>query len=682
MSEAEASSYMAWNDALAARYFHPEAAGQQVYLYVTEDVIRDVGRPLGGGVDEFIAAVRAGPPGATRSGHCQRALRSAEGWRERGLAYPPYVAYLALFVLAGGHEGAFAAHAYYPRLWELLGERGEGSPPSFDRMIELWDDLERWSTQDLDGQLGIFEARIVGGWVHVGLPLAQTVLTEAERRALPKVFAAARLDPDAPSSTRDLHRAVVQYGRPVLRPRTVSAVERGSEAFKRAVLDVIAGDYLEWDGQVPAPTGPSQRHEIQAALRLCLAVDRVAGVARARLRCHARVEFPDEGLRLEGAGAPLRGAEYLPGWSHPVSDMATGTEFVPPEDAWQAGLVLADLQRGWHARLRPARIRPFVSGEAEGLPGLVEQPGLPQRRPFYLAFRAEDWARLQPWAEEDCTGWREIPISSGLPSGWRLATVGEARTDRGPSILDPRAAFPDRIGARLAGGIRSSAAGNTFFPFAPPRLVVDGIGPAEAVYCQDGVLDEDRRTPGTYTLPGDLPTDTRIAIEIRRGEETIRRLSLYLATGVSWRLHTPVAALDSCGEPLADASSPAGIAGAAVAAAAEPFRHDLLRTPGLSPAARKIYFIGNTPGAVAVWPAEPLPPWNPVWAVAFNDHGRPLYCGTSLAQVRPTAGRAGSHRQAKTWRQVLWRWRRRITPPPDQPFKALWREYREAARDS
>jgi hypothetical protein len=55
---------MAWNDALAARFFHPEAAGQQVYLYITEDVIEEVGRPFGGGVDEFIAAVRTGPPGA------------------------------------------------------------------------------------------------------------------------------------------------------------------------------------------------------------------------------------------------------------------------------------------------------------------------------------------------------------------------------------------------------------------------------------------------------------------------------------------------------------------------------------------------------------------------------------------------------------------------------------------
>ena len=95
-----------------------------------------------------------------------------------------------------------------------------------------------------------------------------------------------------------------------------------------------------------------------------------------------------------------------------------------------------------------------------------------------------------------------------------------------------------------------------------------------------------------------------------------------------------------------------------------------------------MYFIGNRPGAIAVWPAEPLPPWDPVWAVPFVARGRPLFCGTSLAGTRPAMGRVGSRSRVDMWRQVLWRWRRRITPPPDQPFKALWREYREVAREA
>ena len=173
-AKSSGAGYVAWNDALAAHFFRPAAADQAVYLFVTEELVAELGRPLGGGVEAFVAAVRAGPPGVTRAGHCQRALQIAANWRRTGRKYPPYIAYLALFVLAGGHEGEFAPHAYYPRLWDLLGEPGTGQPPSFDRMFELWDDLEQWCVRDRNGELGAFQARIVGEWVHVGLPLAQT----------------------------------------------------------------------------------------------------------------------------------------------------------------------------------------------------------------------------------------------------------------------------------------------------------------------------------------------------------------------------------------------------------------------------------------------------------------------------------------------------------------------------
>src|SRR5207237_99214 len=132
------------------------------------------------------------------------------------------VAYLALFVLAGGREGDFDPRSYYPRLWSLLREPDSGTPPSFDRMVELWDDLERWCVQDRHGELGIFEARSVGGKIHIGLPLAQTLLTEAERGALPGIFADSQMDPGSLPSDRELRRALRVHGARWLSRRTMS----------------------------------------------------------------------------------------------------------------------------------------------------------------------------------------------------------------------------------------------------------------------------------------------------------------------------------------------------------------------------------------------------------------------------------------------------------------------------
>ena len=130
------SRYLPWNDAIASRFFNPEHADEPVYLFVTQEVLAEVGQQLDESPDDFIAAIRSGPPGVTRSGHCQRALQVADGWRDRGFPYPPYIAYLALFVLAAGHEGDFDPRDYYPKLWDLLGEPRSGTPPSFDRMWE------------------------------------------------------------------------------------------------------------------------------------------------------------------------------------------------------------------------------------------------------------------------------------------------------------------------------------------------------------------------------------------------------------------------------------------------------------------------------------------------------------------------------------------------------------------
>ncbi len=214
-------SYLDWNDALAAHFFSPGKSGQPVHLYINEELISELGRPVGSGVPDFISAVKRGPPWVTRDSLGQRALQALEGWRDRRRTYPPYIAYLCTFVLAAGLEGGFAQNSYYPRLRHLLQLPGEGSIPSFHRMYELWEDLEQWSIFDKGGELGVFKARVVGGWIHVGYPIAQIVLSEGEQRALPGIFSSAALDPTSLPPTGELARLLRLHGGERLRARTL-----------------------------------------------------------------------------------------------------------------------------------------------------------------------------------------------------------------------------------------------------------------------------------------------------------------------------------------------------------------------------------------------------------------------------------------------------------------------------
>src|SRR5437016_1094473 len=87
-------NYLEWNDKLAVHFFNPEMAGRPVYLYATTDVISQVGRSIDGGVEDFITAVKEGPPWVEHGMLCQRAIQAMEGWRQRNLVFPPYICYL------------------------------------------------------------------------------------------------------------------------------------------------------------------------------------------------------------------------------------------------------------------------------------------------------------------------------------------------------------------------------------------------------------------------------------------------------------------------------------------------------------------------------------------------------------------------------------------------------------
>ena len=110
--------YKDWNDLIAAHFFHRDMAGKNVYLYVTQELISDLGQDKGKGFVDFIDAVKTGFRLKQKSeGICKDALWSM---RQKIGLYPSYIGYLALFVLAAGIEGDFDPKSYYPRLRKLF----------------------------------------------------------------------------------------------------------------------------------------------------------------------------------------------------------------------------------------------------------------------------------------------------------------------------------------------------------------------------------------------------------------------------------------------------------------------------------------------------------------------------------------------------------------------------------
>jgi hypothetical protein len=679
-------NYFEWNEAIGKHFFNADRSGSRVFLYVTTEVLNEIGEPYNADIDDFIAAVRQGPPWEVRPGVgiCQQALHTIDRWRDRNLGYPPYLCYLSLFVYADSIDVGFARHSYYPGLRSLIGEIPEsGMYPSFNQMYKLWDDLAVWSNVDRHGELGIFDADIVGEWMHVGLPKAQTLLTDRERESLPKLFAENGLDPHSPPSDLELSYLLTEDPHHFLRAHTKqllrSKVEADS-AIRVALIDAIFEELGHWDGTVTAHsvTAEQERNSF-ANLRLVMILDLTGKSARFYLRCRSNLAYPEEGLQLlnENGGESLYCYEDWQGWSTPLDKLPTqGLTFDASTVDWRSGFSLVDSEHAWRTSLTNHAVRIMVRATSFGFEGFIEESQIPFGKKFYLLAHHDYSETLQSWGQNFCRGFVEIKTITGLPQHWHLFSVECAKSDISIRDILPSLAFPLMLRIQFRGGLK--VRGNQYFNFALPFIEVSGETTAIEVFCNDRRLQQNTET-GLYSVPGDL-RGRRLIIEVRRGAECIRKKSLYILDKLVLNQIKPLAYLDKFGRHVDDKTN---------GSCCGPIVHNF-PTPDFYPKnflppsnGNHVYFIGRNPGEIVETPHESIPKtWEPIWAIRMEKgFGTAIYCGTTPTKEEPTHIWCKDLRRKKLWKKIIWYKRKRISFSDHPLLSALWIKYRKVAKD-
>ena len=671
-------TYLQWNDMLAKYFFSEEKAGREVLLYVNDPLIEALGAPHGAELPEFVEAVRAGPPWTTGSGICQKALQTLERWRQRGLDYPPYIAYLALFVVAAGKEGEYAPHAYYPRLRDLLGEPGETrAPSSFDRMIDLWDDLEKWSREDQHENLGRFVARIWGGWWKVGLPLSQTLISEDERKHLPLLLSDRGLDPSDLPSPEVVLRILRQTGASLFERRTLRVLDgedRDSAVLRSALVDVVIEELEAWDGGTVEDTP----HGTRATLRLCLKHDQLAQRVTCRVRMRTAATLPDDGCTFvrEGGTSSWVCEELFGGWSSTLHDPDADPlqELDGTKLEWKNGERLVDDESQWIATLRAAPTRVFTPGRHEGLPDTVERQRLERNTPFLIAATDLDADTIRQWGNEHCSNFREHG-NSGLPDGWTLFSGDDARHScPGVDVLT----ISSTIRLLVRGGVKTGR-GNSYLMGAPPYILLEnGLG-TETVTLDEEQLERDEEHHQMWHIPEEAPAGMPLRIEAQTQEQTLKKVI---------RLEDPHLPLH---QDYADfRRGPVGIPTRSEHYARGAVAHHQPERQSPYPRGLPLHLsphvilIGATPGQIAAWPDEDLPTWDPVWAIVKVGRRKleAVFCGTEVQASRPYSKPVPVKEKAlvRRWKEAIWHHRKRIHPPQLGALEERWQEYMEVAR--
>lgn len=674
------SPFVQWTNALGGHFFNPSQAGQPVWLTATPALLGEIGAPLGATCEDLVTVLVAGPPWDSARGElCRNARAAAASWRSRRRPPPPYplyLGYLCLFAAAGATgDGAVRVNAYYPRLREFAKLPGTGTLKLFRDMAELWDDLERWSTADQQGALGLFRAAGVGQQRHIGLPLAQNLITPAERQALPAAYAAAGFQAGAEPAPEQLASALAAAAGARGLARLQGLLGAGTPPRDRELLLAVLADSLRvWRAQQAAsrPVRPTpdaaarparpqagrlpQRGKVALAARL----DRAAGRVELYLRVHLE-PFPPVPVQLRAGQDLLLCEEQAGGWSTALSSDPSGGKAYPAQSLdWGAGAQLTAVKLGFGTALPAGGLRVLQPGSAHGLPHLLETGELDVGQPAVLLASEQAWPAVAPWGATGA-GWLELAVD-GLPAGWHLATVKQCPDPEPLQVLLPWRLQHARPRLLLQGGLRAGdGASHTYFDYARPAVRLSGGTGGEVIACC--ALELQPNAGGEHSLPSELQPGRHL-LQARKGNAVVAEATIVLAV-----------------------PAPAPQPGAAASAVVRPWagRRDLLAVPALwqwhlggERRGRDVSLLSRD-GQCDRWlSTAPPPAGRPVWAVPPGWQPQAIYVGTG----EPEGELPLLEQPSQAWVAILTGSDPRagaVQPPREPALRQLWQDYQSKA---
>jgi hypothetical protein len=241
----------------------------------------------------------------------------------------------------------------------------------------------------------------------------------------------------------------------------------------------------------------------------------------------------------------------------------------------------------------------------------------------------------------------------------------------------PMLSFNEGVRLSCEGGIQHGR--NRYFTFAPPRVLLDGGDDATTVWADGTVLVPHSERLAVFELPPEIVISGKLLIEAKHGSEVLARRSIYFSDeSVAKQIEPPWC--DRFGRYVEKAESNDAIVSGSIVKGTQPTFEGFF-LPDLH-FIRGGILIGSEAGQIASLPQEPFPSnWEPVWLVTIERRGTVLFCGKGISDAEPKSYRFADRRRLKHWKEVLWHWRRRITPPTHPSLAALWQRYQREARN-
>lgn len=350
--------YLKWNYILASYFFNEQNAEKPVNLFITKDEIIKIGeqyfsQPQNEIVwNDFVAAVNEDLGTYHQDNKLiKRANDKLYYFRNsrQNYQYPPYFIYLLLSIYPlTEFSEAIHASSYYKPVNEILSRDGFPTwttlSPQYN-WIDIWKDLEYWSIEEKNLQLGYFEYIQVSGQDYIDYPRTQTLLKPSFYKRFKQLLFDNGIAPGVLLTQEKIIELVLSNKANLdLKEHVVKLLLDKNHPLHESLISKIRYFIKNWDGIADVHViAEIEQHRIIAKVHLCFEI-----IEEYKLNFYMRIFSkypfpPDLSLKEKSSPHDIPIQEEKNGWSKRITiPVLKDLSMEDSSNQWRANLILND----------------------------------------------------------------------------------------------------------------------------------------------------------------------------------------------------------------------------------------------------------------------------------------------------------------------------------------------------
>ncbi|WP_276980016.1 hypothetical protein [Flavobacterium filum] len=421
--------YLHWNKVIASYLFNPERSGQDVYLYLTQQDIINLGKDILTGKndseiwDDFTTSLQNGPENTSPDSIIVNIIKCYKLWKlevNKSDKYPFYLTYLIFLILPLTDSSLrdFSVTNYYGKINTYVKKYRLGqnniNTQVLSKLDILWTDLEEWSILTCNTNLGIFESKIFGNpyLKYVGKMFAQCVFPPKAIKKLPFAFLVAGMVPNTSYTFDEIKDLLLRYGVNIigLKDKVINFIKDDKNELGKSLIEIALKEYKKWNGVshvIESDQGYSKitMNNIMAPLFLQLKPNLIDETVEFSYRMRSNIDFPAD-LKF----GDLENIYEGNGWSKTLNI------------SFQENLILFDEYNKWQARFRNKSVRLFIPGSQLSLSNAywIETDNIVLYSEMMLLCNESSESEIINWGKTFKHDDFSIVELSGIPEGYKL----------------------------------------------------------------------------------------------------------------------------------------------------------------------------------------------------------------------------------------------------------------------